>query len=249
MRLFGLIGYPLTHAFSKDYFLRKFKNEGLRDCWYELFPIGQIDELPGLLTKNPNLEGLNVTIPYKTLVMDYLDTIDGEAYEIGAVNAIKITHAPSKVSLKGFNTDAYGFQVSLDPLLTENHKHALVLGTGGASKAITHVLKKKGISYQIVSRQPGPEKITYEDLSKDLVEQAKLIINTTPLGMYPEVDACPPLPYEAIGSQHLFYDLIYNPTTTFFLQKGQKQGAQIKNGLEMLEQQAEKSWEIWQERA
>lgn len=246
MRLFGLIGYPLEHTFSKEYFRKKFEREGLKDCWYELYPLKEIDELPQLLTKHPELLGLNVTIPYKRLVMDYLDVIDGEAYEIGAVNTIKIEYKNYTRKLKGFNTDAHGFRLSLEPLLTGHHQEALVLGTGGASKAILHVLNQKGISYQVVSRQPGPEKIAYEDLTPQVIEKTKLIINTTPLGMYPETNACPPLLYEAIGPQHLLYDLIYNPSTTLFLQKGLEQGAQVKNGLEMLEQQAEKSWTIWQ---
>ena len=245
MRLFGLIGYPLEHAFSGKYFADKFEQEGINDCEYRLFPLPRIEEMTSLLIQYPNLEGLNVTIPYKEAVKNYLHTMDGEAFEVGAVNTIKIYPQGKDRHLKGFNTDIHGFRESLMPLLNPAHEKALILGSGGASLAVKHVLEKLGISYWIVSRKPGADRITYENLDAQLISECKLIINTTPIGMYPDVQNCPPIPYEGIGNSHLLYDLVYNPATTTFLREGKERGATIKNGLEMLEQQAEKSWEIW----
>ena len=245
MRLFGLIGYPLHHAFSGRYFANKFERERINDCRYALFPLPRIEDLPSLLINHPSLEGLNVTIPYKKAVKNYLDTVEGEAYQIGAVNTVKIYPKGKDRILKGFNTDVYGFRVSLEPLIDSIHENALVLGTGGASLAVTHVLDKLGISYWIVSRKPGADKISYEALTKELISKCKLIINTTPIGTYPAIHEYPPIPYEGIGSDHLLYDLVYNPSETAYLSIGKEKGAVTKNGLEMLEQQAEKSWEIW----
>ncbi len=247
MRLFGLIGYPLEHSFSPDYFANKFEQEGITDCEYRTFPIKALDEMTTLLTRYPNLEGLNVTKPYKQMVLNYLNAVDGEAYSIGAVNTIRIRFQQTEGGfyLKGFNTDIYGFYHSLVPLLTPNHTQALILGSGGASKAIQYVLASMGISYRLVSRKPGEQRITYEELTPDIIASSKLIINSTPIGTHPRVDEAPPLAYEAAGSEHLFYDLVYNPSETLFMQKGQAQGATVKNGREMLELQAEQSWTLW----
>ena len=245
MRLFGLIGYPLEHTFSPAYFAKKFEQEGLTDCEYRAFPLKALDELTGLLSQHPNLEGLNVTKPYKQMVINYLNAVEGKAYEAGAVNTIKIHISKRDVYLKGFNTDIDGFEKSLQPLLKPAHKHALILGSGGAGKAIQLVLEKFGITYKMISRNPGSHRITYEELSESQVAESKLIINATPIGTYPHVDEAPPIPYEAIGPEHLLYDLVYNPPETLFMQKGAAQGATVRNGRAMLELQAEASWKIW----
>ncbi|WP_256010956.1 shikimate dehydrogenase family protein [Desertivirga xinjiangensis] len=257
MKKFGLIGYPLGHSFSKKYFTEKFEREGLNDCSYELFPIQNISDIEGLINSNPDLCGLNVTIPHKIGVMYYLDKISAEAKDIDAVNCIKIIKnkpvesfftgelSPMKVRLEGYNTDAYGFLESLKPLLKKHHTKALVLGTGGASRAVIFVLKKLGIDYQSVSRKKARKQITYEELSESLIKEYTLIINTTPLGQAPDISACPDIPYEYLSEKHLLYDLVYNPKETEFLKRGKQQGAMIKNGEEMLDLQAVKSWEIW----
>ncbi len=235
-RKFGLIGYPITHSFSPGYFARKFEKEGIADAVYDLYPlqeIGEIDTLEGL-------SGLNVTLPYKEAVIPFLDQVNEEAGFVGAVNTI-LFQAGKK---KGFNTDVYGFEHSLIPLLPEHRViKSLVLGSGGAAKAVQYVLNKRGIMFKIVSRTRGD--ITYDDLTPKMIEDYQLIVNTTPLGMSPKVDTCPNIPYDEIGPQHILYDLVYNPEKTLFLKKGEFQGAQIKGGLEMLELQAEKAWEIW----
>ena len=247
MRLFGLIGYPLEHSFSPHYFADKFQREGLTDCEYRAFPIKALDELMNLLAKYPNLEGLNVTKPYKQMVLNYLNTVDGEAYSIGAVNTVKIRFREDQGGffLKGFNTDIYGFYQSLSPLLKSSHKQALILGSGGASKAVQYVMESLGIAYWLVSRKPGKQRINYEELTSEIVANSKLIINSTPIGTYPRADEAPPIPYEAVGREHLLYDLVYNPSETLFMQKGKAQGATVQNGREMLELQAERSWMLW----
>lgn len=245
MRLFGLIGYPLDHTFSPRYFAEKFEKEGIDNCEYRAFPISELDQLTKLLAEYPELEGLNVTKPYKQMVLNYMNVIDGEAYKVGAVNTVKITHRGLDFHLKGFNTDIYGYRESLRKLLKPEHNQALILGSGGASKAIQYVLDAFGINYRLVSRKPGENCVTYEELSNKLIAESKLIINATPIGSYPRNDEAPPIPYEALGSEHLLYDLVYNPPTTKFMKKGLEQGAVVKNGQEMLELQAEKSWEIW----
>jgi shikimate dehydrogenase len=239
MRLFGLIGYPLSHSFSKRYFSQKFETEKI-DAQYENYPLKSIDEFPGLIS-NHNLSGINVTIPYKQEVIQYLDSMSDEAEKIGAVNTIQIREG----KLIGNNTDCYGFQQSLIPFLKPTHKHALVLGTGGASKAVVFVLDKLGIEWKYVSRTKIENGLTYQEVNKDVIKKHCLIINTTPLGMYPNIEESPAIDYEAIGDNHLLYDLVYNPEETLFLQKGKEKGATIKNGLEMLHLQAEKAWEIW----
>lgn len=240
MKQYGLIGYPLSHSFSKGYFAKKFKEELITDAVYDVFPLETISHFLGLCKQYPNLKGLNVTIPYKEQVIAYLDKLDDEAQTIGAVNTIKFFNG-KKI---GYNSDCYGFEMSLRPLLQAHHKSALILGTGGASKAVEYVLKKLQIDFQYVSRTRTPSSLLYQDvlLANEL---PYLIINTTPLGMYPNVDAAPEIPYSLITDKHLLYDLVYNPDETSFLKNGKFQGAQIKNGLEMLHLQAERSWQIW----
>lgn len=244
MRLFGLIGYPLSHSFSKKYFEDKFKREGLADCRYELFPLKSIGSLKEILKENPDLEGLNVTIPYKQQVLSFLDSFSNIPEEIKACNCIKINEG----KLFGYNTDVIGFEKSLQPLLKPWHKKALILGNGGATGAVTFILKKLDITYDIVSRSlHANSTLCYKDLGDRVMRENLLIINTTPLGMYPQTDQYPDIPYEFITSNHLLYDLIYNPAKTLFLQQGEEKGATIKNGEEMLILQAEESWRIWNE--
>jgi shikimate dehydrogenase len=243
MRVFGLIGYPLSHSFSKGFFAEKFAKEGIRDCTYENFPLEDISQFPALLEQQPDLRGLNVTIPYKEAVLPWLDELSPAAEQIKAVNCIQF-HEGMKI---GFNTDVTGFKRSLQPLLKAHHTHALVLGTGGAAKAVKFVLQELNIPHIIVSRSAQPGVITYEELDKANMEVHTIIINTSPLGMYPQTDAAPPIPYNFITKHHLLYDLIYNPAQTLFLTKGEEKGATIKNGHEMLVLQAEASWDIWNE--
>jgi shikimate dehydrogenase len=243
MKQLGLIGYPLSHSFSKKYFSNKFADENISGYHYELFPLNHIQALSTLLKEQPNLVGLNVTIPYKEQVIPFLKEMSESATAIGAVNTIVIKNG----ELKGFNTDAYGFEVSLSKMLQTQHKKALILGTGGAAKAIQYVLTKLNIEYKYVSRLPNEEQFSYYDLNKEIISEYKIIINTTPIGMSPNADDCPRIPYEAITDKHLLYDLVYNPALTLFLKQGKDKGASIKNGLEMLHLQAEKSWDIWQD--
>lgn len=244
MDKYGLIGYPLGHSFSVNYFNEKFEDEHI-DATYENFEIKSIEELPEILDSNPNLRGLNVTIPYKEKVIGYLDSLSEEARQIGAVNVIRVTHKGSKIILKGFNSDVIGFTRSLEPLLERFHKKALILGTGGASKAIAYGLKTLGLDYLKVSRSDKPGTIQYKDVTPELIREYNVIVNCTPCGMYPHDNECPQLPYEAMDSHTLLYDLIYNPDVTLFLKKGKAQGATVKNGLEMLLLQAFASWEMW----
>ena len=241
MRLFGLIGLPLTHSFSAHYFSEKFLKEGMSDCRYELFPLSSIKELPALLQQYPNLEGLNVTSPYKEQVMKYLSSHSIPS-ALSACNCIRIQHGQSH----GYNTDWIGFEKSLLPLLQPKQQAALVLGKGGAAQAVLYVLKKNGIPYTVVSRQlqAGVDR-TYEQVTAADLQAHTIVINTTPLGTYPNTALMPTLPYEAVGAGHLFYDLVYNPAESAFLKQGALRGARIKNGLEMLQLQAEESWTIW----
>ena len=237
---YGLIGYPLTHSFSPAYFKKKFAQNQIY-ARYDAFPLASIQELNELLLAYPDMAGLNVTIPYKAAVIPLLDQIDSVAAEINAVNCISF----SKGKKIGYNTDATGFAQSLNPLLHSQHTRALILGTGGSSKAVAYVLSQLGIGFQKVSRIKREGMITYEEITGDVMKQSKLIINTTPAGMYPNVDTFPPIPYELLGKGHLLYDLVYNPDETRFLAKGRDKGAVIKNGFEMLQLQADASWEIW----
>jgi shikimate dehydrogenase len=245
MKTYGIIGYPLTHSFSQKYFSEKFKNEG-HDARYLNFAIPCIDELPELLTHHPYIAGLNVTIPYKQQIFRFLNEVDEIAKEAGAVNVVKLTWNGKVPTLKGFNTDIVGFTNSLLPLLQQQHTKALILGTGGAAKAVAYSLKKLGISFRYVSRTPQNQaEVSYQMLTEEIISSYKLIINTTPLGMYPKVEEYPLIPYDAIEFGHLCFDLTYNPSVTSFLQKSADQGAVIKNGLEMLHIQAEEAWKIW----
>lgn len=245
MKVYGLIGYPLSHSFSKGFFAEKFVREGIRGCVYDSFSLPAITDLPPLMAQHGEaLQGLNVTIPYKEAVIPYLDELSPAAAKMKAVNCIRFING-RKI---GHNTDAIGFRRSLEPLLQPHHNKALVLGTGGAAKAVQYVLEALNIPYQLVSRKEGPDNITYKELNADIMHSHTLIVNTTPLGMYPKVDEAPELPYELMTEQHLLYDLIYNPETTTFLQRGKNKGATIKNGHEMLILQAEASWEIWNEK-
>ena len=238
--VYGIIGYPLGHSFSPAYFSRKFAAEHIH-ATYRLFPLEKIELFPFLLADNPDIMGLSVTIPYKEEVISYLDDIDKNAAGIGAVNCIVVKDGRTK----GHNTDIIGFENSLLPLLQAGHKKALVLGTGGSSKAVRYVLEKFQINYISVSRSGGQGLFAYEELSPEIIKDHTLIINTTPLGMYPDTQLFPSLPYYAITDKHLLFDLIYNPTETVFLKLGKQHGAIIKNGYEMLEIQAEASWDIW----
>ncbi|OKS88852.1 shikimate dehydrogenase family protein [Mucilaginibacter polytrichastri] len=263
MKTYGIIGYPLSHSFSQQFFTDKFAKEGIEDVKYEVHPLKSLNDFDALLNKYPHLCGLNVTIPHKVDVIKFLDWTSVEAKEIGAVNCIRIAEESPVAAaltgelgiidknflLEGFNTDAYGFETSLKPLLTSAHKRAMILGDGGAAKAVKFVLRKNDIPFLTVVRKPTPGCVLYEDLTAEQVASHKLIINTTPVGTSPDVDACPPIPYQHIGHEHLMYDLIYNPPVTKFLKNGIDQGAAIKNGYEMLVLQAEKSWEIWNSKA
>ena len=242
--LFGLVGYPLGHSFSESFFNNKFNSEGI-DAQYLNFEIPNINEFRNIINTNTNLRGLNVTIPYKEQVIPYLDDIDITASEIGAVNVVKFIRNGNNLILKGFNSDVIGFCNSLKPLLKPQHTHALVLGTGGAAKAIAHGLKSLGIEPIYVSRTKKDGVLTYDELTPEIIEKYQVIVNTTPAGMYPHVDTCPDIPYHLLTPQHLCYDVVYNPEVTLFMKKSQEQGAMVKNGLEMLILQALAAWEIW----
>ena len=248
MDKYGLIGYPLGHSFSISYFNQKFADEGI-NATYENFEIPSIDDLPEIIDRYPNLRGLNVTIPYKEKVIPFLDSISPEARAIGAVNVIRVVHQKNKTLLKGYNSDVIGFTKSIEPMLDPKwHKKALILGTGGASKAINYGLKSLGIEPVFVSRYERPGTIQYQSITPDVVREYNVIVNCTPMGMYPNTDECPQLPYEAMDSHTILYDLIYNPDQTLFMRNGAKYGAEVKNGLEMLLLQAFASWEFWHER-
>ena len=245
MKKYGLIGYPLTHSFSKRFFSEKFETEGI-DSNYNNFEIDSIDKFPEIIRNNPKLIGLNVTIPYKEQVIRFLDDLNDSAREVGAVNTVKITRHETGVKLTGFNTDTFGFEKSLTQLLKDYHKKALILGTGGASKAIKYVLKKLGIEYISASiEELNENEIRYDDIDAKIMAERLLIINATPLGTYPKTETFPAIPYNCITSRHLLFDLVYNPEVTLFMEKGMANGATVKNGYEMLLGQALKSYEIW----
>ncbi len=244
MDKYGLIGFPLLHSLSQSYFNQKFTDEGI-DAIYENFEIQSIDLLPEVLSTNPELRGLNVTIPYKQKIISYLDSISPEARAIGAVNVVRVTHEGNKTVLRGFNSDVIGFTRSIEPMLENCHKKALILGTGGAAKAVDYGLKSLGLETVQVSRYQRPETIRYEDITPEVVKEYNVIVNCTPCGMYPHTEECPALPYEALDSHNILYDLIYNPDTTLFMQRGMEHGANVKNGLEMLLLQAFASWDFW----
>ncbi len=246
MKQYGIIGYPLSHSFSKDYFTEKFRKENLVDCRFEIFEIENEGRFKSIISENPELRGLSITIPYKRSIMSFLDSIDADAKKIDAVNCVKVDQKGDKKTLTGYNTDVYGFEHSFTPLLKPHNKKALILGSGGASKAVVYVLEKLNIDYLIVTRSPhGCKHIRYGVLHEELMREHNIIINTTPLGMYPDINSFPDIPYEFITKDYLLFDLVYNPETTQFLKKGKENGATTKNGLEMLHLQAEKAWEIW----
>ncbi|WP_017257207.1 shikimate dehydrogenase family protein [Pedobacter arcticus] len=261
MKKYGLIGFPLGHSFSEKYFTEKFEKGNLKNYQYSLFPLENIQDFPKLLASDRDLYGINVTIPHKIEVLQFLDEVDSAAKEIGAVNCIKILHGdtvkslfsgelctlnPKKYKLVGYNTDAYGFEKSIEPFLKSHHKKALILGNGGAARAIKYVLKQRKIAFKFVSRNPDKDMFSYADLNESVLSEYQIIINTSPVGTYPNADNFPDIPYQFLTDKHLLYDLVYNPEETIFLRKGREQGASIKNGYQMLELQAEKSWEIWQ---
>jgi shikimate dehydrogenase len=241
MKQFGLIGYPLGHSFSKKYFEEKFAKENLQHCVFDLFPIKEIGAFRNLIAEQQNFVGLAVTIPYKETVIPFLDDITDSAKEIGAVNCIQFKNGKTI----GYNTDVIGFEKSLLPLLQPQHTKALILGTGGASKAVQYVLKNMGIDFLLVSRTKTNNTITYKDISEEVLKNHSLIINTTPLGMSPKEEGFADIPYQFLTPKHLLYDLIYKPEKTLFLQKGEQQGCIIKNGFDMLALQAEENWKIW----
>lgn len=248
MRIFGLIGNPLSHSFSELFFAKKFEKENISDACYELYQIDNISEISELIEENPDLKGLNVTIPYKESVIEFLDDVDPIVSEIGAVNTIKIFRKGNKTILRGYNTDIYGFEGSFMPLLGKHNDKALIMGTGGASKAVQYCLEKRRIHYHVVSRNPTVEQISYSDLNRSVLDECKIIVNCTPIGMSPNTKNYPDIPYEFIGDNHYLFDMIYNPAETEFLRKGGLKGAKTKNGLEMLHLQAERSWDIWNSR-
>jgi shikimate dehydrogenase len=246
MKTFGLVGYPLEHSFSKKYFTDKFARESLPYHQYVNYPIERIELIRDIIDKDKSLIGLNVTIPYKKQVFPYLDELDKTSQKIGAVNTIKIKRTGEKARLKGYNTDAWGFYHSLQPYLKKKHDSALILGTGGSSKAVAYVLEELGIHYMYISRNPKEKnQIGYPDLCGPVLYNFQIIINTSPVGMYPHIEEYPDIPYDFVTRDHILFDLIYNPEETIFLKKGKEKGAQTINGLRMLHLQAERSWEIW----
>lgn len=241
IKRFGLIGFPLSHSFSAGYFTEKFRVLNLDDHEYNLYPLEQIDHVRLLFQTYQDFVGLNVTIPYKESIIPYLDNLDISAQEIGAVNCIKIQEGIKT----GYNTDYIGFMQSIQNKIDVINKHAIVLGSGGASKAVTYALEQLGFTYLIISRNGGSGKLSYSELTSETIAMAGLIVNTTPLGMFPEIDKYPELPFDAMHKNQIVYDLIYNPAETLFLQKAKSKGSELMNGLAMLELQAEAGWEIW----
>jgi shikimate dehydrogenase len=249
MKTYGLIGYRLGYSFSKGFFQKKFETEGLNDREYLNFELDRIDDFPDIFKQNDQIAGLNCTIPYKQAIIPFLDEVDEQAAEVGAVNTIRISRSNNQIKLKGYNTDCYGFEHSILPMLKDKHRKALILGTGGASKAIKYVLNQKNIEYisATTKDQLGDSELSYHQIDEPILKEHLIIINATPLGTYPNVDNCPAIPYEFLTPDHILYDLVYNPEETMFMKKGKAKGAATKNGLEMLHLQAEKAWEIWNE--
>lgn len=246
MKKFGIIGYPLGHSFSQRYFTEKFRAEGLDDHVYDQYPLASIEEFPALIASVPEWVGLNVTIPYKQAVIPYLDELDPQARAIGAVNCIRISRTDGKAHLKGFNTDMPGFEASLREMLGDRRPDALVLGTGGASKAVACALERLGIRFRLVSRSGDGETIlSYKEITPEWIAQTPLIVNATPLGTFPDVDTLPDIPYEALGRGHYLHDLVYNPAETAFMRQGRLRGATVKNGYAMLIGQAQDAWKVW----
>jgi len=247
MKTFGLIGYKLGYSFSKNFFTEKFEKENLTDYQYINFELDNISLFPSIFDQYENICGMNCTIPYKQQLLQYMSEIDDEAKQVGAVNTVKILHTKEGMRLKGYNTDVIGFERSIKPVLTEKHKKALILGTGGASKAIKFVLSKLNIEYISASIENELEEneIRYDSIDENIIAEHLIIINATPLGTFPNVEQCPPIPYHTLTSNHVLFDLVYNPEETQFMKNGKLNGATVKNGLEMLHGQAIASWEIW----
>jgi shikimate dehydrogenase len=245
MRKYGLIGYPLGHSFSKSYFTEKFLREHIEGCSYENFPISDISLLPKLLTEDQELLGLNVTIPYKSEIFRYIDILDPEAHEIGAVNVLKVKRPGGRISLYGYNSDVTGIADSLSPFLSGSIKNALVFGTGGSSRAVCHVLKKSGLNILQVSRKRRPGFLDYSDIDAAILKEVRLIVNTTPLGMHPHNETRPDINYGLLNESHILFDLVYNPEFTYFLRSGMERGCSVITGLKMLHTQAERSWQLW----
>lgn len=241
MRLFGLVGKSLLHSFSKEYFTKKFENENINNCSYNLFELENIEQIKSLIENNKNILGLNITIPYKEQIIQFLDEIDNTAKTINSVNTIKIENK----NLHGFNTDYIGFEKSFSKKLKHIHTKAIIFGTGGSSKSVSYVLKKLNIDFIFVSREKNNNCLTYSELNKDIISEHKILINTTPVGMFPKINETLNISIESISSNHYFFDLIYNPNISSFLKLGLEKNAIISNGLEMLEIQAEESWKIW----
>lgn len=248
MEKYGLIGYPLKHSFSSKFFGEKFEKEKI-NAEYNNYEIADINSLPSIISSDSTIKGLNVTIPYKEKVLQFLDELDETAEAIGAVNVIKITRKEGKITLKGYNSDLIGFQNSIQPIINPLvHTKALILGTGGASKAVKYGLKRLGIESKYVSRTSGADNFTYKELAPEILSEYKVIVNASPVGTFPNVDECPDIPYEYLTDSHLLYDLVYNPPVTKFLELGAKHGAKIKNGGEMLQLQAIAAWGIWNDK-
>lgn len=250
MKTYGLIGYPLAHSFSSEFFNQKFQREGLHAEYLD-FEIEDVAEVRRVVLSNPHLRGLNVTIPHKEAILPFLDEITPEAKAIGAVNTIRVERSPDNrhdYRLVGHNTDHVGFMESIAPLINPiKHRNALVLGTGGASKAVTHALTNLGMGWKLVSRTRAEDRLGYDELSSEALNRYTVIINATPVGTFPNVKQCPPIPYDCLTTDHLLYDLVYNPEETLFLKKGKERGASVKNGREMLERQALAAWDFWNE--
>lgn len=246
MEIYGIIGNKLDHSFSPNYFRNKFKQLGI-EADYLKFELNEITELPLLISDAKNLSGLNVTVPFKEKVIPFVDDLSSDARSVGAVNTIRILRTTGEIKIRGYNTDVIGFRKTIEPLIIKRKNlQALVLGSGGSSKAVTYVLMQLGIPYQLVSRKPGNDKLSYASLNQEIVSEFKLIINTTPLGMFPDLHSFPDIPYHFLTRKHILYDLVYNPEVSQFLLKGQKQNTIIENGLKMLHAQADASWKIWQ---
>ena len=246
MRKYGLIGYPLRHSFSKKYFTEKFVKEKIHDCSYDNYPLSSIDKLPGLITSDPYLCGLNVTIPYKSEVINYVDIIDTESAQIGAINVLKIKRLKDSFKLYGYNSDITGIMDTLAPVIRkERVKKALILGTGGSSKAVNFVLNKLSVEVTLVSRTRRPGVLIYADIDSRILKESGLIVNTTPLGLFPDKEGKPDIDYNLLGKNNILFDLVYNPEITTFLRLGKERGCKIITGLKMLHSQAEKAWEIW----
>ena len=247
MELYGLIGYPLEHSSSPVFFKKKFEEEGIQNADYRLFPLKEITELPRLVAEHPDLAGFNVTSPYKQAVLPYLTRTDTAAATIGAVNTVKVQRKNGETVLCGYNTDYIGFAESLLEVLPHPPRRALILGTGGAARAVTYALTMLHVNVTTVSRTPGKDTLTYKELTAEVIQSHPLVINTTPLGMHPDTNSCPNFPYEQLTSQQFLFDLIYNPEVTEFLRQGRLHGTGICNGLSMLRNQAEASWKIWRD--